>query len=235
MKTKMNTKTVAFTIFVFFIFIVITDGLFSKPGLQQVDLVKHKKKEEERKKKEKKSKYVVTNDNLDKIEVPKKPYGFIKVKDKDESKKTLEDQSIASTEGNSPDQEGKSGAEAGSAAEASQRDKREYWQDQKRTLLIQINDLKVSIDKNQTELNSKEYQWSAIDDPIKSNEAREKVEELKKLIPEQKNELETLEKKLEDLEERARKEGIPPGWLRVDDLNEEPPAGKEKKKTVSNG
>lgn len=232
----MNARNTAFTIFVFFIFIVIADGLFSKPGSQAVDLVKHKKQEEERKKKEKKSKYVVTNENLDKIEVPKKPYGFMKMEDKDESKKTLEDQSPTPAGEAAAEQAGKSGGEAGPAA-ATQRDKREYWQDQKRNLLIQINDLKVAIDKNQKELNQKEFQWSAIDDVAKSNKWKERVKELKKLIPEQQKELETLEKKLEELEDSARKEGIPPGWLRIDNLEEEPPAGKEKeeKKAVSKG
>lgn len=235
MKTKMNIKTAAITIFVFFVFSGIADGLFSKPGPQTVDLVKQKKKEEERKKKEKKSKYVVTNDNLDTIEVPKKPYGFIKMEEKDDKRKSLEDQPPTPTGGTAPDQEGKSGGEAGSAASATQKDRRAYWQDQKRALVTQINDLKISIDKNQSELNRLEFNWSAIDDPVKAKEARDKVKELKQLIPEQKKKLETLEKELVDLEERARKEGVPPGWLRIDDLDEKPPAGKEEKKTESNG
>lgn len=233
MKTKISFKVTAFTIFVFFISVFPLTKLIAKPdaSAQAVDLVDLKKKEEKRKKKAKKSKYVVTNQNIDKIKVPKKTYGFIKVESKDGKAKSLNDQTLSGEAGTNQ----KAGGEgASTAGPASEKDKRAYWQEQMRNLLISIDDLKKQINQNQAELNRWELNWSAIDDPIKEKEMREKVKELRVLIPQQQKDLAELQKKKEDLELRARKERIPPGWLRIDDLDKKPPPKKDKEKDKEN-
>jgi hypothetical protein len=173
---------------------------------QEVDLVKLKKKEEERKKKTKKSKHVLTNDNLDKIEVPKKPYALIKVEKK----------------GKGSDQTGGiSTASASSEGEGEGKRTREYWQQEKKKLLDQINDLEVEINKMQDEYNQLMITHPAEDILTKRISMKNRMDELFKLIPEYKQRLENLKKELEALEDRARKAGVPPGWLR--DVQTTPP------------
>lgn len=226
MKTKIIFKMTVFTIFVFFVSWFPLNKLIAGPtSAQEVDLVDLKKKEEKRKKESQKSKYVVTNENIDKIKVPKKSYGFIKVETKDGKGKSLNDQ-LPSGEAGPPQ---KAQAEGETAPPAGKKDERAYWQDRMRHLMIAIKDLENSINQNQAELNRWELNWSAIDDPIKQKEKREELKLLREQIPQLQKELAERRKEKEDLEARARKEGIPPGWLRVDDLDNKPPQ-KEKNK-----
>jgi len=105
MKTKKYFKSAALVIFVFFVSWSPLDKLIARStpaaSAQEVDLVDLKKKEEKRKKESKKSKYVVTNENIGNIKVPKKSYGFIKVETKEGKAKSLNDQ-LPSGEAGSP-------------------------------------------------------------------------------------------------------------------------------------
>jgi hypothetical protein len=209
----MKCKQVALTTFAFFIFslfAVFAIALFTTPNLygQDVDLVKLKKEEEERKKKAKKSKYKVTNDNLDKIEVEKKPYSVIKLG---------EGKGTAGASGSST--AGKSGGEgAPNQGDDPKEDKTkpEYWQKKVRKLLDEMEKTKENINQMQAELNQTMNTWSAEDILQEREKKRKRVEDLKKLIPREKQKLEKLEKDMADLEEDARKNNVPPGWLRVD-------------------
>lgn len=227
MKTKKYLKINAFTVFVFFVSLFPLADLIATPdaSAQEVDLVDLKKKEDKRKKKTKKSKYVVTNDNIEKIKVPKKSYGFIKVENKDDKAKALNDQLPSAGSGVSQT----AGGEGSVAPSGTAKDKREYWQTQMRQLLTGINELKNEINKNQAELNHWEFRWSTISDFNEQKKKREEIEQLRTLIPQQQKELAELEKKKEKLELRARKDNVPAGWLRIDDL-EKPPPQKDKKK-----
>jgi len=171
---------------------------------QEVDLVKLKKEEEERKKNTKKSKHVLTNDNLDKIEVPKKPFAFIKVEKKG---KGSDQTAVTST--------------SSSDAEGGEKRTREYWQQEKKKLLDQINEVEAEINKMQDEYNRLMLTQPAEDILTKRISMKNRMDELFKLIPEYKQRLENIKKELEALEERARKAGVPPGWLR--DVQATPP------------
>ena len=204
----MRCKQVALTTFVFFIFSLFAVSvitLFSAPGLygQDVDLVKLKKEEEERKKKTKKSKYKVTNENLDKIEVPKKPYSIIKLG---------EGKGAAGASGSSIP-----GAQDDSVGDSKEdKTKPEYWQEKVTKLLDEMDKTEKNINQMQTEFNQLANTWSAEDILQKREEKRKRVEDLRKLIPEEKQKLEKLKQDMADLEEDARKNNVPAGWLRVD-------------------
>jgi hypothetical protein len=197
-------KYIILTIVTFFLLNIFSCALHP----QEVDLVKLKKKEEERKKKTKKSKHVLTNDNLDKIDVPKKPYALIKVEKKGKG---------------SGQTGGISTASAGSEGEGEGegRRTREYWQQEKKKLLDQVNDLEVEINRMQDEYNQLMITHPAEDILTKRISMKNRMDELFKLIPEYKQRLENLKKELEALEDRARKAGVPPGWLR--DVEAAPP------------
>ncbi len=201
-------KTIILTTVTFFVFNFFSCVL--QP--QEVDLVKLKKEEEERKKNTKKSKYVLTNDNLDKIEVPKKPFALIKV----EKKGTGSDQTgVTSTSGSEGEEGGKR--------------TREYWQEEKKKLLDQISEVEAEIKKMQDEYNQLMLTQPAEDILNKRISMKNRMDELFKLIPEYKQRLENLKKELEALEDRARRAGVPPGWLR--DVQATPPPTNGVKKT----
>lgn len=234
---KMKNKKIVLSVFVFFIFNLFAFNPFAnsncsnpRPGLygQSVDLVKLKQEEEERKKKTKKSKYVVTNDNLDKIETPNKPYGIIKVGGKSSEKGAetaggdtgIENQPVI--EDNSPS----SGKADDAGAGGGDRQSKQYWQDRVNRLLDDIEAAQADIENSRLELSLLNGDLQTEDLYEKRLEIQKKLEELKKHIPEAEQKLADLNKAMEDLEDQARKESIPAGWLRVD--RPEP----EKKKQV---
>jgi|GEM_PF-570435 len=235
MKTKKYFKSAALVIFVFFVSWSPLDKLIARStpaaSAQEVDLVDLKKKEEKRKKESKKSKYVVTNENIGNIKVPKKSYGFIKVETKDGKAKSLNDQ-LPSGEAGSPRD---ARAEGDTTSTGSAKDERAYWQELVRHLNIAIRDLETNINKSQTELNGLMLNWYAEDDLKKRKEKKMRLTELQKSIPELQKELAQRKKEMEALEARARKEGIPPGWLRVDDQDIKPPPQKKKDKEDKEG
>lgn len=225
---KMRCKQVALTTFAFFIFslfAVFATALFTAPELygQDVDLVKLKKEEEERKKKTKKSKYKVTNDNLDKIEVEKKPYSVIKLGG---GKKGAAGASGSST----PDKSGDESAPQQGDDPKQDKTKPEYWQEKVRNLLDEIDKTKENINKMQAELNQTMNMWSAEHDLQKQKEKKKRVDDLRELIPKEKQKLEKLEKDMVALEEDARKNNVPPGWLRVDRTKDSTPPEKPKQR-----
>ncbi|MCP5104118.1 MAG: hypothetical protein GY950_12100 [bacterium] len=220
---KITLKYIAFTAFTFFILNLLTIDLGASPmnsanSAQQVDLVKLKKDEEERKKKTKKSKYVVTNDNLDKIETPKKPYSVVKVGEKG-SKDAASGVKTAS--------EALPGGETAVDA-VSNRKSKDYWQGKKRDLLSQINQVKEELNAAEAEQKKLMLSYSAIDSLAERTRLKNRVTELLELIPELNRKLTKLDKDLEELEDQARKAGVPAGWLR--DIEKLPPSksGKDK-------
>ncbi len=185
-------KYIIFTTVIFFVFNIFSYDLHS----QEVDLVKLKKQEEERKKKAKKSKHVLTNDNLDKIKVEKKPHAFIKAEKKKGSDKTN-----VSTGSNSGSETGK-------------KQTKEYWRREMKKLLEEKSRVEDALKKMQNEYEELRFAYPSVDILSKRTEMRDRIEELKKLIEENEKLLEDVEKKINALKDRARKKGIPPGWLR---------------------
>ncbi|MDQ1355286.1 MAG: hypothetical protein QG657_5596, partial [Acidobacteriota bacterium] len=224
---KMKNKHIVLSVFVFFIFNFFALNPFlksnhSKPGSglygQDVDLVKLKQEEEERKKKTKKSKYVVTNDNLDKIETPNKPYGIIKVggKSTEKGKETAGGdtgtQNQPVIEDNTPPAPDAKADDAGS--DGGDRQSKQYWQDRVNKLLDDIEATQADIKDSRQELSLLNGDLQNEDLYEKRLEIQKKLEELKKHIPEAEQKLADLNKAMEDLEDQARKESIPAGWLR---------------------
>jgi hypothetical protein len=222
----MKNKQIAISIFVFFIFNLFALDPLSKsnpapyrgPGLygQDVDLVKLKKEEEERKKKTKKSKYVVTNDNLDKIEVPKKPYGVIKLggKGAEEAAATAGGDMGSRSDTGVPDNS--SSDSAADAVGTVDRQSKTYWQDRVNKLYDDIEAADTDIKSSQQEIDQLNGALQTEDLYNKRLEYEKRISELEKHIPEAQQKLADLYKALEDLEDQARKENIPAGWLRVE-------------------
>ncbi|MCP4154427.1 MAG: hypothetical protein GY757_42275 [bacterium] len=172
----------------------------------KIDLVKLKKEEEKRKKKAKKSKYVVTNKNLDKLKGSKKPYSVIKA-GSDDKKKT--------------GQKNRKNRKLAPATDSMGRlvnhdlKNEEYWQDKKRSQIQAINKVKTKIaqmQKKESELREWAPAASLLSDHL---EALRVADKLKESIKKHKIHLGTLEKELEALLDKARKAGVPPGWLRL--------------------
>jgi len=186
-------RYIIFITVIFFVFNIFLYDLHP----QEVDLVKLKKKEEERKKKTKKSKHVLTNDNLDTIEVPKKPHAFIKAEKKSEGSD-------------------KTNVSLGSDAygETGEKQKKEYWQREKKKLLDEKNTVEDALNRMQNEFNRLSLEFPAEDIITKRATMKDRMDELTKYIPEYEQRLKKLEEELKALEERARKAGVPPGWLR---------------------
>jgi hypothetical protein len=224
---KMKCKQVALTTFVFFIFSLFAVSaitLFTTLNLygQEVDLVKLKKEEEERKKKAKKSKYKVTNENLDKIKVAKKPYSVIKLE---------EGKGAAGASGSStPDKSGGEGAPNQGDNLKEDKTKPEYWQKKVTKLLDDMDETKENINQMKAELNQTMNTWSVEHNLQKQKEKKKKVADLRELIPKEKQKLEKLEKDMAALEEDARKNNVPPGWLRVDRTKTPTPPEKPKQR-----
>lgn len=240
----MKYKHVVLSLFVFIIFNLFALSPFSRsnpapkwsPGLygQSVDLVKLKEEEEERKKKTKKSVLVVTNESLDKIETPNKPYGIIKAGGKSTEKGAetsggdtgTQNQTVI--EDNTPPD-----AKADDAGSASlSRQSKTYWQDRVNSLLDEIEKTNADIEKSRLELSLLNNDLQAVDIYQKRREIEKKMAELRKHIPEAKQKLADLNKAMEDLEDQARKENIPTGWLRVDrpETEKKEPVGQSDRK-----
>ncbi|HLP48412.1 MAG TPA: hypothetical protein VK469_20900 [Candidatus Kapabacteria bacterium] len=226
----MRYKPIILSVFVFFILHHFSFNPSSNanpaphqgPGLyaQDVDLVKLKKEEEERKKKTKKSKYVVTNENLDKIQLPKKPYSFIKLGEKETEKAKEAGATAGGETGTNVETEiagntGTSSAPVDTNTGLAQSTK-EYWQEEVKKLYLEMDRTERDIKKSQGELNQVTNMLQAEDIYERRLEMQKRSDELKKSIPELKQKLDDLNKAMEDLEDRARKLGVPPGWLRVD-------------------
>ncbi|HLP61690.1 MAG TPA: hypothetical protein VK186_22815 [Candidatus Deferrimicrobium sp.] len=226
----MKYKPIMLSVFVFFILKPFAFNPLSKPnpaphqgpGLyaQDVDLVKLKKEEEERKKKTKKSKYVVTNENLDKIELPKKPYSFIKLGEKETEKAKEAGATAGGETGTNVETEIAGNTEISSSAvdtnTGAALSNKEYWQEEVKKLYLEMNKTEMNIKNSQEELNQLNNMLQAEDIYERRLEMQKRLDELKKSIPDLKQKLDDLNQAMEDLEDRARKLGVPPGWLRVD-------------------
>lgn len=172
---------------------------------QKVNLVELQKKEKERRKNTKKSKYVITNDNIDKVEVPEKPHSFIKMgtakKKDDKSANTAGKSTVGPAAANSQDQDDKK--------------TKEYWQQHKTELLTQLLSSKNKLEQMETDYSQANtvYPDETLDQQI---QRKNQADQLLQQINKEKKLQEKLEADLDKLETKARKLGVPPGWLRVD-------------------
>lgn len=222
----MKRKQWSLFVLLFFVFNFFNTNLLPDPGPQQVDLVKLKKEEEERKKKSKKSKYVVTNETLKNLE-SQEGTGSVskmggKAKKGEKSKKSDTAAPTPSSEAVSPGTLKEDKSNDLDKYQEEQKEKCKHWQKQKVQLIYEILNKKADIQEMTAEYNKMADDFHR----ATGQEQYEMMKKANKLLikikeaEEQVKELET--KGIEDLEEKARRDGVMPGCLR--EIEYPPPA-----------
>lgn len=165
----------------------------------KIDLVKLQKEEEERKKKLKKAGApgtVITNETLKQYETQK---------DKEAGQEGEE--SIVKT-----DATVQAGQEKPPKIDPIQT--QEYWQKLRKEFEQTITDLKAKIEKDQSEYNRLFTQHLMNDLPLEKANLKKQLDNLTASLKDDKETLKRVEEEFELLPEKARKAGVPPGWLR---------------------
>jgi len=166
---------------------------FLLPG---IDLMAMKKQEDERRKKLAKSKMKITDSNVNTVSVGDKKYGFVQME-------TDEDLS------------GEEGSETEGAAKKNDVTRQpDFWKKQQTDLEQRIAKLREDIEREQTELNRLWSDFYIKNIAAEQEAIRAQIAQLTNQIEQKKLFLSQSETQLEDLYEKARKSGVPPGWLR---------------------
>jgi hypothetical protein len=179
---------------IFLLFFTLSTPWLDAQDDERTDLVKLKKEEEERRKKLKeqnKKSVVITNETLKQYEdKTKKNDGKKKPDVKNKTEKPEKPQKIDPMK------------------------TKEYWQKLKHDLEKRINDLKVKVEANQLELNRLTTEHLIMDLPLEKGQLKKQKDEMQRLLEGQKASLTQLQAEYDSLSEKARKAGVPPGWLR---------------------
>lgn len=170
-------------------------GTAALPLCSNVDLIALKKQEDERRKKIAKSKVTVTDANVNSISVGGKRYGFVQM------------------ESEEPPAEEAAGSPAAKKKENPERE-RENWKKQQDDLQGRIDGLKLDIENSQQELSRLWSDFYMKSVPAEQEAIRVQIAQITNQMEQKKVFLRQAEEQLEALAERARKAGIPPGWLR---------------------
>lgn len=179
-------------------FFVLNLSCISLYSSDNIDLVKLKKKEEERRKKLKKPKFTVNNNNINKIKVSIKKYSFTQMEP---------------VEGEEQDKQSKK--EPKGKKEPKDPEKtREYWQDLKNKLEHDLNELKKKVRNDQLRLNKMYSDYYSMSLPFQRINIRDQIDKFSDLLEKNKLMLKNLQKEMDSLAEKARKAGVPPGWIR---------------------
>lgn len=161
-----------------------------------IDLMAMKKQEDERRKNLAKSKLSVNDNNVNSVSVGSKKYGFVQM----ESDEPLPEGTVAAVAG-----------KEGKEDEAKQPD---FWKKQQSELEERIAILKEEIESGQLELNKLWSDFYIRNIPAEQDAIRVQISQLTNQIEQKKLFVSQFETQLEELYEKARKAGIPPGWLR---------------------
>ena len=161
-----------------------------------IDLVALKKQEEERRKKIPKSKQAITDANVNTITSGGKSYGFVQMES--EALPVEENISAVAQNGNETPENKKPG----------------FWKKQQIELETRIAQLKENMAGEQIQLNKLWSDFYIKNIPAEQDAIKVQISQLTNQIEQQKLFLSQAEAELEDLYEKARKAGIPPGWLR---------------------
>lgn len=161
-----------------------------------VDLMALKKQEDARRKTIAKSKLAVNDTNVNSVSVGNKKYGFVQM----ESDEPLPEEAAAPTPG---------------------KDNREdvtkqpdYWKKQQLDLEARIANLKGEIESGQLDLNKLWSDFYIRNIPAEQDAIKVQISQLTNQIEQKRLFVSQAETQLEDLYEKARKAGVPPGWLR---------------------
>lgn len=173
----------------------------SLPG-QSVNLVEMKKKEEERRKKTEKPRVSITDDNIGRIVVTNKSYSFMKM----EPETVAQTTAVGDTEG--------AAAGTGEPATADETKNPEYWKTQKKAIEDRIKELRDGIARDELTLNKLWTDFYVQGKADQQLQLKVQISQLSSQIENNKDFLRRAEIDLNNLFERARKGGIPPGWMR---------------------
>ncbi len=182
----------------FFVLNLSCISLYSKDN---IDLVKLKKKEEERRKKLKKPKFTVNNNNINRIKVSNKSYSFIQMEP---------------VEGEEQDKQGKKEPKGkiGKKVPKDPEKTREYWQNLKNKLEHDLNELKKKVRNDQLRLNKMYSDYYSMSLPFQRINIKDQIDKFSGLLEKNKLMLKNLQKEMDSLADKARKAGVPPGWVR---------------------
>ncbi|MBN2347003.1 MAG: hypothetical protein JXO51_11505 [Candidatus Aminicenantes bacterium] len=180
----------------FFLAFCILGAAVAPLWVDGIDLVAMKKREEERRKKAAKSKIVVNDANVATISVGGTKYAFSQL----EAEEPAEGKEEAL-----PEERAKKADETRTP---------EFWKQQQNDLEERIAKLREDIENSQSELNKLWSDFYARNIAAEQQAIRAQIAQLTNQIEQKKIFLSETEAQLEALFEKARKAGIPPGWLR---------------------
>jgi chromosome segregation ATPase len=165
-----------------------------------IDLVAMKKEEEARRKKLAKSKLAVNDTNVNSVSAGGKKYGFVQME----------------TEEGALPQEGEALTSAGpkGKTEGDETKRPDFWRRQQSDLEERIATLKAEIESAQLELNKLWSDFYLKNVAAEQQAIRDQISQKTNEMEQKKLFLSESEAQLEQLYEKARKAGIPPGWLR---------------------
>jgi hypothetical protein len=199
-----------------------------------IDLVALKKKEEERRKKTSKSKQAINDTNVNKVAGGGKSYGFVQMEsetpppaDEPAPETAVAPDGIA---GGAPPEAAEMAAdtmenvaeEEGAPAsenpelnnDADDSRSPAFWKKQQADLQGRIGELKESIVSEQSQLNKLWSDFYIKSIPAEQDAIKAQIGNLTNQIEQKKIFLSQAETELAELFEKARKAGVPPGWLR---------------------
>jgi hypothetical protein len=165
-------------------------------GKGAIDLVALKKQEEERRKKITKSKQVINDTNVNTISSGGKSYGFVQM----ESEGPPAEENISTV--------------ADSENPIDQEKQPDFWKKQQIELETRIVQLKENIAGEQSELSKLWSDFYIKNIPADQDAIKIQISQLTNQIEQNKLFLSQSETQLEEFYEKARKAGVPPGWLR---------------------
>jgi hypothetical protein len=166
-------------------------------GKGLIDLVALKKQEEERRKKITKSKQSVTDANVNLIGSGGKSYGFVQMESEEPPEEGIASEAA-------PDNE----------SQADETKQPDFWKKQQVALESRIMQLKENIASEQLQLNKLWSDFYLKNIASEQNAIKAQISQLTNQIEQNKLFLSEAETQLAVLFEKARKAGIPPGWLR---------------------
>ena len=169
---------------------------FSPIFTKGIDLVALKKQEEERRKKISKSKQAITDTNVNTVSGSGKSYGFVQ----------MESEGLPVEENISP--------VFNNENQTDEKKQPDFWKKQQNELETRIAQLKEGINGEQNELNKLWSDFYVKNIPVEQAAIKVQISRLVNQIEQKKLFLSQSETQLEDLYEKARKAGVPPGWLR---------------------
>ncbi|HOW44329.1 MAG TPA: hypothetical protein PK919_04050 [Candidatus Aminicenantes bacterium] len=160
-----------------------------------VDLIALKKQEDERRKKAAQSKAKVNDNNVTSVAAGGRKYGFVQ----------MESEEPAAGEGEK---------EKPAAAKADVTKQPDYWKKQQADLEQRIATLRADIEEAQLQLNQLWSDFYIKTIAAEQESIRAQIAQLTNQIEQKKLFLSQSETQVEELLEKARKAGVPPGWLR---------------------